>query len=446
MPVLGTALVVAAGARLPDGVVSSALSRRGPRYVGRISYAWYLWHWPVLVLATARWGEVTSGEDGAAATPHASWSVVLAAVALSFVLAAASHHVVEQPLRQARFLRLSRRRSLVAGGVLVAMSLVASAGLVLSTTVSGDEGTVAAPPSGTVPPVRQADAATSRDSATPEIDPATLREPNTPEEARDDQPDVAPCYVGYEPTAVPAAEDCRVGPAQGAERTIALIGDSHATAWYPAFRRAAEERGWTLYFFGKSACPVVDVEVRRAGTAARYDACSQWRDNVLDRLEGIEGLDAVVIGRWMAYKTSTLQTDGSASSSSTVGSVWAAGAERTFDRLRRATDRVIVMEDVPWPAADVPSCLSEHRRDVEACAFSRSDRSGLDSALVAAEKSAAPDAVRFVGMTDVICPKATCHVVSPTGQIMYRDEHHLTAGYSATLWPELSDRLEAAIP
>ena len=437
VPVLGTALLVAAGARLPDGLVSSLLARPGPRYVGRISYAWYLWHWPVLVLAAARWGEVTTGEDGEAASSHAPWTVVLAAVALSFVLAAASHHAVEQPLRRARFLTFSRRRSLAAGGVLVAMSLVASAGLVLSATVAGDEGTVAAP--------TDVVAAAPTGGALPAVDPATLREPNTPEEAREDQPEVAPCYVGYEPTTVPAAEECRVGPARGAERTIALIGDSHATAWYPAFRRAAEERGWTLYFFGKSACPVVDVEVRRAGTTSRYDACSRWRENVLDRLDGIEDLDAVVIGRWMAYQSSTLQPDGSASSSSTVGSVWAAGAARTFDRLRRATDRVVVMEDVPWPVADVPSCLSEHRRDVEACAFSRSDRSGMDAALVAAEKSAAPDAVRFLGMTDAICPEETCQVVSSTGQIMYRDEHHLTAGYSATLWPELSDRLDAAI-
>ena len=103
VPVLGTALLVAAGARLPDGLVSSSLSRPAARYVGRISYAWYLWHWPVLVLATARWGEVTMADDGAAST-HASWSVVTLAVTLSFVLAALSHHLVEQPLRQAGFL------------------------------------------------------------------------------------------------------------------------------------------------------------------------------------------------------------------------------------------------------------------------------------------------------------------------------------------------------
>jgi len=448
VPVLGTALIVAAGARIPDGLVSRTLSRPGPRYVGRISYAWYLWHWPVLVLATARWGEVTIADDGAASS-HASWSVVTAAVAVSFLLAVVSHHVVEQPLRQAGFLKVSRRRSLTAGGLLVLTSLGASLALVLSTTAVAEQGAVEGPSA-------QADASSATTEErkapgqpvanVPEVDRAALREPNTPEEAREDRPrKVAPCYVDYAETSVPPADRCRVGPAQGGSRTIALIGDSHATAWYPAFRRAAEQQGWTLYFFGKSACPVVDVEVLRAGTSSRYDACGTWRANLLDRLETIEGLDAVVIGRWMAYQRSTLQPDGSAITSSTLEPVWRAGAERSFDRLGHVAPRVVVMEDVPWPDVDVPSCLSAHRRDVEECAFPRSSRTGLDAALVRAEEASSPKLVRHVDMTDAICPKATCQVVSPTAQIMYRDQHHLTAGYSATLWRALADKLEDAL-
>ncbi|MFL6178059.1 MAG: SGNH hydrolase domain-containing protein [Ornithinibacter sp.] len=462
VPVLGTALLIAAGARLPDGVVSSTLSRPVPRYVGRVSYAWYLWHWPVLVLATATWGEETFGDDGTA-TSRASWSVVALAVAISFVLAAASHHLVEQPLRKVRFLTVSRRRSLVAGGVLVATSLAASVALVVSVPASGEDSTVAAPQSGaTAPGPTEAKASPADAKETPAdakegpaarptagalvVDPAALREPNTPKEARADEPrGVSPCYVGYAPTAVPPSADCRVGPASGAERTIALIGDSHATAWYPALRKAAEERGWTLYFFGKSGCAVVDVTVLRPGTTSAYDACTTWREHLLDRLESIDGLDAVVIGRWMAYRGSTLRSDGSPVTSSTVGAVWEAGAERTFDRLRGVTSRIVVMEDVPWPGGDVPSCLSEHRRDVEACSFSRSRSTRLDAVLVGAEEAAAPKAVRHVDMTDVICPTKRCQVVSATGQIMYRDEHHLTAGFSASMWPGLAKRLEAAM-
>ena len=190
VPVLGTALVVAAGARLPDGVVSRTLSRPVPRYVGRISYAWYLWHWPVLVLATARWGEATTGDDGAAASSHAPATVVVAAVALSFVLAAASHHAVEQPLRRARFLVLSRRRSLAAGGVLVRCP----SWPVPAWSCPRRRPVSRAPwrprRRGTQAPARQVEGSSTRGARLddPEIDPATLREPNTPEEAREDQP------------------------------------------------------------------------------------------------------------------------------------------------------------------------------------------------------------------------------------------------------------------
>ena len=54
--------------------------------------------------------------DGEAAAGHASWPVVLAAVALSFALAVASHYLVEQPMRQASSLKASRRRSMQFGG------------------------------------------------------------------------------------------------------------------------------------------------------------------------------------------------------------------------------------------------------------------------------------------------------------------------------------------
>jgi SGNH domain (fused to AT3 domains) len=68
--------------------------------------------------------------------------------------------------------------------------------------------------------------------------------------------------------------------------------------------------------------------------------------------------------------------------------------------------------------------------------------SGMDAVLVAAEEAAAPATMRHVDRTDVICPRGRCQVVTRAGQIMYRDQHHLTAGYSATLWRSLSERLE----
>ena len=310
------------------------------RYVGRISYAWYLWHWPVLVLATARGVRSTMADDGAAST-HASWSVVTLAVALSFVLAAVSHHLVEQPLRQAGFLKVSRRRSLVAGGVLVATSLVASLALVVSTTAAGEQGAVAAPPS--EPAVRQRrreDESSSGElrAAAPEGRPGrTARAEHAGGGAREQASRGRAVLRGIQADLGPAARGLQGRPGAGggadhrAHRGLArhcvvprASGRRPRSAAGPSTSSARVPARWST------------STVRQAGATSPYDACTTWRAHLLDRLETIEGLDAVVIGRWMAYRNvdraSPTDRPAPRRPSEPCGE---AGAERTFDRLRR---------------------------------------------------------------------------------------------------------------
>ncbi|MBV9513135.1 MAG: acyltransferase, partial [Mycobacteriaceae bacterium] len=79
LPVLGTALVIGVGCAAPDTGpergVARALSLPLMRLIGRVSYSWYLWHWPVLLLAPSFVGH----QLGLAGR--------LAAVAVSFLLA-----------------------------------------------------------------------------------------------------------------------------------------------------------------------------------------------------------------------------------------------------------------------------------------------------------------------------------------------------------------------
>jgi peptidoglycan/LPS O-acetylase OafA/YrhL len=56
--------------------------------IGRLSYSWYLVHWPViLILTTERTGLTT-------------WPLLAAKVVVSLVVAFALHHLVEQPVRR----------------------------------------------------------------------------------------------------------------------------------------------------------------------------------------------------------------------------------------------------------------------------------------------------------------------------------------------------------
>ncbi|WP_448125226.1 acyltransferase family protein [Pseudomonas veronii] len=83
---LGTALVIAAGFRSQSGIGTRLLGLAPVRYVGKVSYSFYLWHWPVLVLAAYRGIELT----------HANAAILMG---LAFAASAISYHMVETPFR-----------------------------------------------------------------------------------------------------------------------------------------------------------------------------------------------------------------------------------------------------------------------------------------------------------------------------------------------------------
>ena len=133
LPVLGTALVIGAGCATTEFGVGHVLSKPAMRSIGRLSYSWYLWHWPVLLLAPALVGQPL-GLAGR-----------LAMVVVSFGLAILTLHLVENPVRFATGLTASAQRSLVAGGVLTALAVAACLVLLMVSPVPVGQGTAAAP-------------------------------------------------------------------------------------------------------------------------------------------------------------------------------------------------------------------------------------------------------------------------------------------------------------
>jgi len=112
LPVCGAALVIAGGTVNPTHGVERLLALRPFQWIGLISFSLYLWHWPVLEIATQR--------RGVATLP--TWDNVLLLLA-SVVLAALTYRFIENPVRHSRFLVSRRWASLTLGVCLIAATL-----------------------------------------------------------------------------------------------------------------------------------------------------------------------------------------------------------------------------------------------------------------------------------------------------------------------------------
>ena len=85
LPVVGTAVLIVTA---PSWLNRSILATRPMRFIGLVSYSWYLWHWPPLVLARHALGREPKPVEYAA--------LVLA----SFAVACASWRFIEMPFRR----------------------------------------------------------------------------------------------------------------------------------------------------------------------------------------------------------------------------------------------------------------------------------------------------------------------------------------------------------
>jgi peptidoglycan/LPS O-acetylase OafA/YrhL len=108
---LVVAIVIAGVSQPQPGPLGRFLSLPPIRWVGRISYGLYLWHWPVFVLMT----DTNTGLTGI--------ELNAARVATTFAIATASYYLLELPIRRAR---ASGWRTLVAAptGVVVTAAAV----------------------------------------------------------------------------------------------------------------------------------------------------------------------------------------------------------------------------------------------------------------------------------------------------------------------------------
>jgi peptidoglycan/LPS O-acetylase OafA/YrhL len=451
LPTIGTALAMLPGmraGRLEPRSPAAVLSTRPARFLGRISYSLYLWHWPLLVLPTAVAGSTLP------------LPVRVGLMLLAIPIAYASQRWLEDPIRRGRIVGVVPRRNLALAGALSLAVAATSLGLGFGTTQrlsaanAGTSGNPGAPeptlpdlgglavapseePSGAATP----NASTSNPEATPAPTvlppppggpiPADLLPPLA--DARSDIPAIYDngCHLSQPEVAIP---ECAFGDVASTQ-TVVLIGDSHAAQWFPALERLAREHGWRLISLTKSGCTPAAITVWNVNFKRAYTECDEWRAAMTDRVTR-EQPRLVIVSSSHPYRVASadgpLEPDG--------GVALARGLAASLAALRPLATNVVLLGDTPKFGVDAPECLSAHLDDVLACAQPRSEV--LDADWTAAERSlAAESAVSYVDPTNWACPTDPCPAV--VGRFLtYHDDHHLATPYVVAL----RDRLFAALP
>ena len=111
LPVVGSALLIAAGCANERTVVGRMLSVRPMQWIGARSYSMYLWHWPLLIIP------VQYATKALSAVETTGW------VLLTIVASAITYRLVENPVRRARMLTQRTGWTLVLGLVLIGATL-----------------------------------------------------------------------------------------------------------------------------------------------------------------------------------------------------------------------------------------------------------------------------------------------------------------------------------
>ena len=406
LPVFGAALFVAAGARPGRFGPARVLSVSPVQFVGRISYSLYLVHWPILILATAR------SDLPAALTTN----LILAAIAVP--IAWLLFRLVEDPLRHRAGESYQRpQRTLwsaaaISAGMAAALVLASPAVAALP-TASDKIATTGAPqqsPSGTnyVPA-----------NMTP-----TLRTASD---------DTGALYTDGCQQTISKSElvVCRFGNTHSPFR-IALFGDSHAGRWFPALQKVANLEHVRLDTYTKSACKSEDVDRRWPGPAG--STCTAWRQEAIAALNA-HPPDLIVLINHLGL------SDGRDASAETAE--WKTGIQHSIDRLPQSS-RVVTIADTPEFASSPGACLSTHLNDANSCAGPRDDL--LDTAIRDAQVDVASRTGGvYIDLNDYFCSPTTCPPVIGS-ELVYADEHHLTATFTSSLSGPLRQALKPYLP
>ena len=299
--VLGTALLLA----VPASCINRRLLSLPPlTFLGRISYSWYLWHWPLLAFL-----RVVNGGD----PPRLA---MLLTVAASLGPAVLSYFLIEQPFR---------RSTRPPAPLLFRYALVGFAFLAACSAVWLTHG---------LPQRFPALASMEAAERTLKADPCLVGD--------SDQPNSSPACFDLSPN----------------RPSVAIWGDSHAAALAPGLRAAANAQGYGFVELGKNSCaPLTGATHYLPLEPLRAAACTRFNRKTLALLQANRSIRIVIFAaswaapfnrNWMdGWLTPDSAPQAATPSLEASRQLFTESLAASIRTLQKAGKEVIVVEDTP---------------------------------------------------------------------------------------------------
>jgi peptidoglycan/LPS O-acetylase OafA/YrhL len=363
----GVSLLVAVGAAAliwsvevaPRSVAARLLSLGPVAWVGRISYGLYLWHWPVILAVTTRWGPFR--------LLPGSFGLNGERVALTFAIAMASFYLLEQPIRRGRMpvLGPSVRRFAIAALV----AIVAVGGTAYWQTSAAS--------------------------------------PETTYNAVPNCPNLQICLR-------------REGSADAP--IVAVVGDSIARSLDPGFADLAHAHGWTYVLEASNACRVSTLLTSVAGVIKPgYQHCydqvpglerellATWHPDLIVVIDRVERTEALVGGQPVAAGTPEFQ-------------LLSTRALTDFARMMTAGGSRLVFLELP-PVVPASCLVPSKLDSAQCAVPVNSDAVTNQANSIFRAVAAAVPGVSSISISDAICPAGACAPVVGGLMLRYDGDH-----------------------
>ena len=401
-PTVAAALVIAAGTTGSRLGADRFLGSRPLVYLGNLSFALYLWHWPVLLLYLAVRDRPAVGLVGGAFV-----------IGVSLLLAALTYHFVEEPVRVSAIGTRTRWGAYRFGLISLAVLLVAAGswqyyGKQQAARYAVD---AADPMYPGAQALRDGRLLPVRSGVTPAPSFMALGEDwivndSTRCSAAARNPELKICLAG---------SDSPV-------KRVVLIGDSHAEQYLGALRPYAEKHRWQIFSMLRGGCPFTQPS---APFVDLDPGCVRWNRDAVAEIVKMKP-DAVV-------------TVGSREVRPGLTEIIPTGYVDSWRQITAHDIPVVALRDNPRFPRPPAICVQNKGPDAPACKTPR--------ARLYAEPTPfdlipdRPDGVYFVDTSNYFCDTTTCPPVIGN-VIVYMDDNHISGTYMATVAPAMGADIE----